>query len=235
MRRALIKIYVLIYLVMYHFSSISLRLYFTFFVLISFTVNGQLIEKVKLELSNVHTIEQANKYLANQSSITGQLFELNALADSTDFDKELLTSDVGNIIDFESEDKKKHLFFKTLESFQIKSFRVQYIFLDNSKLDINQIDSLRNMILKKVDRGESFAELAKEYSMDNNSQKGGDLGWFEEGMMRKEFEGTIKSKKYGDVFKVDIPSEKWYYVVRNSHEPRMDKKVIILYIEISGL
>ena len=211
-----------------------MRLYYTFFTLISFSVNGQLIEKVKLELSNIHTIEQANKYLVNQSSITGQLFELNALVDTTDFDKELITSNVGNIIDFKSEDKKKHLFFKTLENFQIKSFRVQYIFLDNSKLDINQIDSLRNIILKKVDKGESFGELAKKYSMDSNSQKGGDLGWFEEGMMRKEFEGAIKSKKYGDVFKVDIPSEKWYYVVKNSHEPRMDKKVTVLYIEIDS-
>jgi parvulin-like peptidyl-prolyl isomerase len=211
-----------------------MRFHLILFSLISFSINAQLVEKTKLDLLTIQTVQQANEYLRSHPSITGQLFALNSRADTADFNKELILTTPGNLIDFESEDRKKYFFFKTLETAEVKSFRAQYIFLDNKKLTLGQIDSLRNVILKRIERGESFDQLAKEYSMDNNSQKGGDSGWFEEGMMRFEFEEKIKSKKTGDVFTVDIPSEKWYYVVRNSHNPKVDKKITVLYIEIKS-
>jgi parvulin-like peptidyl-prolyl isomerase len=211
-----------------------MRPYFIFFTLISFSVTGQLIEKIDRDLSAIVTSEQANDYLANHPSVTGQLFELNSKTDTTDFDKQLILTSPGNLISFGSEDKKKHFFFKTIETNEVKSFRVQYIFLDGKKLTLQQIDSLRKIILKRINQGEAFAKLATEHSMDGNAKNGGDLGWFEEGMMRREFEERIKSKKTGDVFTVDVPSEKWFYVVRNSHNPRVDKKVKVLYIEINS-
>jgi parvulin-like peptidyl-prolyl isomerase len=211
-----------------------MRFYLIFFSLISFSVTGQLIEKTKHDLTAIVTSEQANEYLTNHPSVTGELLELNSRTDTTAFDRKLILTTTGNLISSESEDKQKYFFFKTIETTAVKSFRVQYIFLDGRKLTLAQIDSLRKIILKRLDLGESFDKMAKEYSMDGNSKRGGDLGWFEEGMMRLEFEEGIKSKNTGDVFIIDIPSEKWHYVVRNSHNPRIDKKVKVLYVEIKS-
>lgn len=205
-----------------------------FILVISFSANAQEIEKTKLDLSTIQNIQQANEYLTNHPSFSGQLYSLNSNVDTTDFDKELLATRTGDLIDFGSENEKKYFFFKTIETTQVKTFRVQYIFLDNKKITLRQIDSLRTIILKRFEHGESFDRLAKEYSMDGNAKNGGDLGWFEEGMMQSEFEAKVKSKKIGEVFTVDIPAEKWYYVVRNSHNPMVGKKVTILYLEIKS-
>ena len=130
--------------------------YLIFFTLISFSVTGQLIEKTDRDLSAIVTSEQANEYLANHPSVTGQLFELNSRTDTTDFDKQLILTSPGNLISFGSEDKKKHFFFKTIETNEVKSFRVQYIFLDGKKLTLLQIDSLREIILKRINQGEAM-------------------------------------------------------------------------------
>lgn len=45
----------------------------------------------------------------------------------------------------------------------------------------------------KIDKGESFEELAKKYSQCPSGASGGDLGWFSKGMMVKEFETSAFS------------------------------------------
>ena len=43
-------------------------------------------------------------------------------------------------------------------------------------------------VKSKLDAGEKFEDLAKEYSKDGTAEKGGDLGWFGPGKMVPEFE-----------------------------------------------
>lgn len=62
--------------------------------------------------------------------------------------------------------------------------------------------------------------------MDSNVNKG-DLGWFSEGTMYKAFEDAIKSHKKNDLFEVDIPENRWYYVVLKTYN---DLPKSILYI-----
>ena len=53
---------------------------------------------------------------------------------------------------------------------------------------------------KRIEKGESFEELAKKYSDDKASgEKGGDLGYFSKGMMVKPFEEKVFSMKKGEV------------------------------------
>lgn len=40
----------------------------------------------------------------------------------------------------------------------------------------------------RIDKGEKFEDLAREYSICPSGQNGGDLGYFERGQMVKEFE-----------------------------------------------
>ena len=60
-------------------------------------------------------------------------------------------------------------------------------------------DSLMNLI----DKGADFAKLARENSKDNGSAiNGGDLNWFNEGVMVKPFNDACFNGKKGDVVKV---------------------------------
>ncbi len=53
---------------------------------------------------------------------------------------------------------------------------------------------------KRIEKGESFSELAKKYSEDKLSgAKGGDLGFFSRGMMVKPFEDKVFSMKKGEL------------------------------------
>lgn len=54
-------------------------------------------------------------------------------------------------------------------------------------------------IQKKLNGGEDFAELAKEYSDCPSGENGGDLGYFERGKMVQEFENAAFAMKTGEV------------------------------------
>jgi parvulin-like peptidyl-prolyl isomerase len=47
---------------------------------------------------------------------------------------------------------------------------------------------LAKEILDKLQKGESFSNLAEQFSIDGSKRRGGDLGFFGRGVMVKEFE-----------------------------------------------
>jgi peptidyl-prolyl cis-trans isomerase C len=50
----------------------------------------------------------------------------------------------------------------------------------------------------KLDKGADFAALAKEYSLDNNKDDGGKLGYFTKGQMVPAFEDAVVALKVGE-------------------------------------
>jgi parvulin-like peptidyl-prolyl isomerase len=56
-----------------------------------------------------------------------------------------------------------------------------------------------NEILSRLKKGEDFAKLAREYSICPSKGKGGDLGWFSEGQMVKEFERSVQKMSSGRI------------------------------------
>ncbi len=70
-------------------------------------------------------------------------------------------------------------------------------------------------IQKKLSEGGNFAELAKTYSTDPGSKdQGGDLGWFEAGMMVPEFSAAASALKPGETTKEPVKSQFGWHIIK---------------------
>ncbi len=70
-------------------------------------------------------------------------------------------------------------------------------------------------IQKKVNEGGNFAELAKANSIDPGSKdQGGDLGWFEAGMMVPEFSAAAAALKPGETTKEPVKSQFGWHIIK---------------------
>ncbi len=119
--------------------------------------------------------------------------------------------------------------FRIIELDSALSFRVNYIFIDGEQYTKKQADSLRKLIIDRFRKGEAFYVLAQEYGMDGN--RSGDTGWFQEGMMVREFETAVRQHKKGDIFTVDTPDRNWYHVVLKTFDDSYIKKLTMLRIQ----
>lgn len=69
-------------------------------------------------------------------------------------------------------------------------------------------------IIGKLDSGAKFADLAKEYSKDkSNASNGGDLGYFAEGDMVKEFSDAAFALKKGEYTKSPVKTQFGYHII----------------------
>lgn len=188
--------------------------------------------QVKKDLSSIKTEQEAKAYLS-KSGLKGRILELDEARDSSAAALKLYRAKPNEIIEIISPDKTATYFYKTLTSKESEVHRVQYVFFDNNKLTKKRIDSLRAIVMKRIKAGETFETMASEYSMDTyNSKRGGDLGWYDPQTMVAGFTVAVRSHARGEVFLVDLPAEKWYYVVRKSHDARKRKQIKALYIAV---
>lgn len=88
-------------------------------------------------------------------------------------------------------------------------------------------------IIKKLDKGEDFAKLAKENSDDTGSKaNGGDLGYFNKGQMVQEFEDAAFSLKVNEYTKTPVKTTYGYHIILKTGEKEKasleDSKATIL-------
>lgn len=68
-------------------------------------------------------------------------------------------------------------------------------------------------VIKELDAGKNFADLAKEKSTDPNKSEGGDLGYFGHGRMVKEFEDAAFALDKGTYSKTPVKTDFGYHVI----------------------
>jgi len=73
----------------------------------------------------------------------------------------------------------------------------------------NKINDVRN----RLQRGEDFARLARQYSEDGSASGGGDLGYFTRGQMIKEFEDVAFSTGINEVSDI-VKTQFGYHIIR---------------------
>lgn len=88
---------------------------------------------------------------------------------------------------------------------------------------------LADSLKKLVQAGGSFANLAKQYSVDGSKDKGGELGTFARGAMVTEFENAAFDGKTGDI-KV-VKSQFGIHVIKIEKQIGSSKVVKLAYIE----
>ena len=74
-------------------------------------------------------------------------------------------------------------------------------------------------VKKRLDQGEDFAALAKEFSECPSAEKGGDLGYFERGKMVKPFEDAAFSMNPGDVSDIVVTSFGFHLIKVTDKKP----------------
>lgn len=81
------------------------------------------------------------------------------------------------------------------------SVRARHILISLSvQRDDERAEEIADSLLRVINAGENFAQLAREFSSDqSNSEIGGDLGWFTEGMMVKPFDDFVFENETGDL------------------------------------
>jgi parvulin-like peptidyl-prolyl isomerase len=190
------------------------------FLFLAFWASAQTLSKLFGEVKN---IEQANKLIEIYPKSEAKLFTVSSEKDTSDITLPLFDKKIGftfRIDNFQ---------YKIIDTSSHQEFRVSYIYLDGSQYSKKEIDSIRTIILKKFETGKYFYDLVKEYTMDGNPN--GDLGWFWEKAMEKDFELAVRGHKKGDVFTVDIPEKKWYYVTLKTFDDRKIKTITLLKIK----
>lgn len=69
-------------------------------------------------------------------------------------------------------------------------------------------------LIAELDAGGDFAELAAEHSQDGSAQQGGDLGWFEAGMMVEPFSEAAAALEVGAYTREPVQTQFGWHVIQ---------------------
>lgn len=91
---------------------------------------------------------------------------------------------------------------------------------------VKEEDEAKSLI-KKLDGGGDFAELAKEHSTGPTGKNGGDLGWFDAGQMVKPFGDALASMEKGKYSAAPVKTDFGWHVIlledsRQSEAPTLE-------------
>lgn len=70
-----------------------------------------------------------------------------------------------------------------------------------------------NAILERLNKGEKFSKIAKEFSLCPSKKRGGDLGTFGRGQMVKEFENAAFALEKGEISGI-VKTHFGYHIIK---------------------
>ena len=114
----------------------------------------------------------------------------------------LVNLQIRNKIVITDEDLRKYVTENKESLDNTESYRISQILLIKQKdSDTGELEAKAAELLKKMEQGESFSDLAKKYSGDPSATAGGDLGLLKKNQLNKKFIEVISQMKPGDVSK----------------------------------
>ena len=191
-------------------------------ILVALSVDAFGQATVTDQFQKITTRDQAQQWMAANQNLKPAILHLESGKDTTLIDKRLLRQKKGEVFSV------GYVTYKVLEMSDTVDFRASYIFLDGAALTPSQIDSMKKIIVQKINSGAPFEQISDQYTMDGNNTHG-DTGWFfGPEMLPKEFQDAVQGHQKGDVFFVDVSEKQWHYIVKKTYDDREKKEATIL-------
>jgi len=169
--------------------------------------------------------EQAINYYYGVST-EKQLYDFIEMS----FKREMAVEDYAKTL-IKDEDIKKYYDEKAIGDIKashilIQSDATEDITADEKKKAEDAALKKAKDIIKKLDKGEKFEDLAKEYSKDGSASDGGNLGYFNRGEMVKEFEEAAIKLEVGKYSKEPVKTQFGYHIILKTEQkdkPKLDE------------
>lgn len=182
-------------------------------------------DNVETEIDSINSLDRAESFTKTYGNAT--IVTFNKEKHNTSLSRELFDRPLFGKKIYENNIEKTT--YKIIDRYKIPFYRLSYIFLDGTSLSKSEIDNKRRMIIAQYKAGVPFADLAGLYSMDQNAKRGGDLGWVTHGDLTKEFEEKVLTdNQTNDIYTVEIPERNWYYVILQTHQPKLIEEIKVL-------
>lgn len=179
-------------------------------------------QTVTEKFQKINTREDAQKFVEANAALKPEIFNLTWGKDTALIEKRLLRQKKGDVFSV------GYVTYKVLDSKESVAYRASYIFLDGGSLTKPEIDSLKKLIVQKLNAGAEWNELSKQYTMDGNKTFG-DTGWFfGPEMLPAEFQDAVSKRKTGEIFFVDVPDKQWHYIVKKTYDDQVKKEMTVL-------
>jgi parvulin-like peptidyl-prolyl isomerase len=192
------------------------------FLLLMFTLPVLAQQTVTEKFQKINTVEDAQKFIDANAALKPELLRLTFGKDTSLIEKRLLRQKKGDIFSV------GYVTYKVIDSKESVAYRANYIFLDGGSLNEKEIDSLKKLIVQKLNAGANWQELSKQYTMDGNKTFG-DTGWFfGPEMLPAEFQDAVAKHKTGEVFFVDVSDKQWHYIVKKTYDDDLKKEMTVL-------
>ena len=177
---------------------------------------------VREQFLKITTQDQAQKFIDANAPLKPALLNLSYGKDTTLIDKRLLKQNKGDVF------AVGYVTYLVLDVKESVKYRASYVFLDGASLSKREIDSLKDVIVKKANQGVPFTKLSDEYTMDGNTTQG-DTGWFfGEYQVPKELQDAVSKHKKDEIFFVEVPERQWYYIVKKTYDDDLQKDIVVL-------
>jgi len=183
--------------------------------------------------SEFHTAEDDSTFAALNTEGTSAYEKYNVNTLPTFINRETMTKGLvlGPFIDNGSYKIVKVSDIGTDTVYQMKASHILIKWTDNTPEAKKVAKEKAQKILADIKKGASFAAKALEFSEDpTNKARGGDLGWFQSGIMVPEFERPIKNATKVGVLNDVVETSFGYHIV-DITAPKSNAKYMVATIE----
>ncbi len=161
------------------------------------------------EIENIIRLTQPSRKIQDIVNstvrVTSQEVEKQLFLAETKCNAKYILSEPGDFIDvrinIQGEEIKEYYNSHTEDFQEDEKCKLKYALfsIETTKQDTQRIFQEAQTLIERIESGEDFAELARQYSQDPTAENGGDLGYFSEGDMVEFFEKATFSAKKGEV------------------------------------
>ena len=145
--------------------------------------------------------------------------------------KELLNNSDNLLGPYKNSDNSFRIARIYKSEFRPDSVKAQHILISTKNdVPIDSVNKIIDNIRKRIDNGEDFGKLAQLFSDDKGSAiKGGDLGWFKEATMVKEFNDACFSNNFDKLSQVT--TQFGVHLINIVNRSKLVEKHKIIYVD----